>query len=629
MTRLQSMTLGIVGVALVAAGTVGLVWYLPPTTPPQGLSPGPVRVRETREVPPVRFTDVTADWGIHYRHENGYSGLKLLPETMGGGVACFDFDGDGLPDILFVGGRPWPGRNPTPGADSGLKLYRNRGQGQFEDVTQTVGLAVPLYGMGVTIGDFDNDGYEDIFISCVGQHRLFRNIAGKRFVDVTEAAGLGGLPDLPNVSREAFDNHSAPIPFGSSCTFLDYDGDGLLDLFVCHYVTWSPLVDRSIASSIEGGQRTFVQPRDFDGALCTLYRNVDGQRFEDVSATAGVHVIDREGTGPEARSRPVGKALGVTVWDADGDGWPDVLVANDTVRNFFFHNVPGPDGTRRFAEKGYPLGAAYADEGKARGGMGIDWGFFTPLRSAAVIANFANEPLTFLERDRKRLAFSDSAMSVGLAGPSRATLKFGTFFFDYDNDGRLDLLVCNGHIEPEIATIQASQTYAQPAQLFWNTGDAQCYYEPVTHAQAGADLFAPLVGRGCAFADLDGDGDLDVVLVANGDKARVLRNDAPATHRFVRLDLRGDGRRVNRSAIGAVVTLEVGDQTLTRVVAGARGYLSQSELPLTVGIGAAGRVDRVRVRWPGKDIPEEMWTNLEAGQTHRLMYGKGTAAIQE
>jgi hypothetical protein len=314
----------------------------------------------------------------------------------------------------------------------------------------------------------------------------------------------------------------------------------------------------------------------------------------------------------------------VVVCDPDADGWPDLVVANDTVRNFFFHNRPGPDGSRVFHEVGYPIGVAYADEGKPRGGMGIDWGEFAAGRSAVVIANFANEPLTFLERDRPgRLLFSDAALSVGLAGPSRSTLKFGSFFFDYDNDTRLDLLVCNGHIEPEIALIQASQKYAQPAQLFWNTGNPECYFEPVTAARAGDDLFKPMVGRGCAFADLDGDGDPDVVLVANGGEARVLRNDAPRDNHWVRFDLRGDGAKSNRSAIGAVVTVEAGGKTLARQVTGGRGYLSQSELVLHVGLGSAAKVDKLTVRWPGKDAGTETWANLDADKLHTLKQGEG------
>ncbi len=450
---------------LAAGGYFAVKWLRKP--PPEVVThpPGKPQERQSREVPAVAFADVTAASGVRFHHEAGFSGHKLLPETMGGGVAIIDYDGDDKPDILFVNGAIWPG-HANPAADTPratLKLYRNLGDMKFEDVTEKAGLYVSLYGMGVAVGDYDNDGRPDVFVSCVGKHRLFRNVDGKKFEDATDAAGVGGPGALPKAAKDEFANWKPPIPFGSSATFLDYDGDGRLDLFVCHYVTWSPAVDRAVASSIEGGKRTFVQPRDFEGAQCALYRNVDGKKFEDVSAKAGVVVTEKEGTAAGARERPVGKALGVVACDPDGDGWPDLIVANDTVRNFFFHNVAAPGGGRKFEEKGYPIGAAYADEGKPRGGMGIDWGEFATGRSAAVVANFANEPLTLLEKDRARLAFSDSALSTGLAGPSKAALKFGTLFFDYDNDGRLDLFVCNGHIEPEIATIQSSQAHAQPA----------------------------------------------------------------------------------------------------------------------------------------------------------------------
>lgn len=625
-------------VVAVAAGGYGVyLWLNKPAATTAPLTPGTPHARRAEAVPNVRFTDVSGLILTAFWHENGATPQKLLPETMGGGVAVLDYDGDGKPDLLFVNSCPWPGHTAPAGSPTPtLRLFRNKGvvaaedfnkqKGHFtfEDVTEAAGLAHTLYGMGVAVGDYDNDGRPDIFVSCVGKHRLFRNVDGKRFEDVTAAAGVGGPGELPNLTKEQFLARREPIPFGSSCTFLDYDGDGRLDLFVCHYVTWSPAIDLAIGSTVTGAARTYQQPQQLDGSQCVLYRNVDGKRFEDVSEAAGVRVTEKEGTEANARLRPVGKALGVLVCDADGDGWPDIFVANDSVRNFFFHNQPGPNGTRVFKEVGYPIGAAYADEGKPRGGMGIDWAEYAPGRSAVVVANFANEPLTLLTRDRPgRLLFSDAAQSTGLAGPSRAALKFGTLFFDYDNDGRQDLLVCNGHIEPAIATIQASQQFAQPPLLFWNTGNPECYFEPVTAVAAGDDLFRPLVGRGCVVADLDGDGDLDVVLVANGGRARVLRNESPRTNHSLRLDLRGDGVRSNRSAIGAVVTVEAGGKTYTRDIAGARGYLSQSELVVHVGLGETTKADKVMVRWPGKGMMTETWTNLDADKTHVLNQGDG------
>jgi hypothetical protein len=613
--------------AVVGVGAFLLVRYFnksPGTT--NTLNPGTAQTRKAVvEVPALKFTDVTERSGVRFRHFNGATPQKLLPETMGGGVAIFDYDGDGKPDILFVNGRPWPGQPNPPGGPPTMRLYRNKGNFEFEDVTEHVGLNVPLFGMGVAVGDFDNDGRPDVFVSCVGKHHLFRNVDGNRFQDVTDAAGVGGPgPDLPAVGKDEFLKWKDPIPFGSSCTFLDHDGDGRLDLFVCHYVTWSPAVDLSVNSTLTGGGRTYQQPQQLEGAQCRLYRNVDGKRFEDVTSDAGVLVTSREGTDANARVRAVGKSLGVIACDPDGDGWPDILVANDTVRNFFFHNETGPDGKRVYKEIGVQAGAAYADEGRARGGMGIDWGEFAPGRSACVVANFANEPLTFLEKSPGTgLLFSDNAQGVGLIATTRLPLKFGTFYFDADNDGRLDLLVNNGHIDPDIGRIQEKQQYAQAPQLYWNTGDADCYFEPVPPEKGGPDLVRPLVGRGSAFADLDGDGYPDVVLVGNGGPARVLRNDAAKGNHWVRLELRGDGKTANRSAIGAAVAIEAGGQTYRRTVTGGRGYLSQSELVLTVGLGPATRIDKVTVRWPDRGAGTGAWTGLDADKVHVLEQGGG------
>ncbi|MBX9579003.1 MAG: VCBS repeat-containing protein, partial [Gemmataceae bacterium] len=382
---------------LAVGGYYGYRWYTYVAPKTGEIGGGMPVARDKRPVPEVKFTDVTAASGVNFVHFNGATDKKLLPETMGGGVAVLDYDGDGKPDLLFVNSCPWPGNGPATDRPT-LKLYRNKGNFTFEDVTEAAGLAVTIYGMGAAVADYDNDGRPDLFVSCIGRHHLFRNVDGKRFEDVTDAAGVGGPGKLPEVSRADFLKWKEPIPFGSSATFLDYDGDGKPDLFVCHYVTWSPAIDLSVNSTLLGGGRTYQQPQQLEGSQCSLYRNVDGRRFEDVSAKAGIQVTEKEGTGAKDRVRNVGKSLGVILCDADGDGWPDLLVANDTVRNFFFHNRPAEEGGRKFVESGLRLGAAYADEGRPRGGMGIDWAEFAPGRCAAVVANFANEPLTCLEK---------------------------------------------------------------------------------------------------------------------------------------------------------------------------------------------------------------------------------------
>jgi hypothetical protein len=578
------------------------------------LEPPAVPISDRTRVPPpsLRFQDVADRCGIRFRHVSGAFGKKLLPETMGSGVVILDYDHDGKPDILFVNSCYWPGYEDKGAPAPTLALYRNKGDGTFEDVTSRVGLAVTLYGMGATVGDFDNDGWPDVFVTGVGGNRLFRNVDdgnhGRHFVDVTRQAGVGGPGGWPAAGGD-FLRVATPLTFSTSAAFLDYDGDGLLDLFVCNYVTWSPDFDVKQPFTLEGGGRAYGPPKNFEGTHCFLYRNLGDGRFEDVSARAGIQV-----KGP--LDKAVGKSLGVLVTDLDEDGWPDIIVANDTARNFLFHNKG--DGT--FEEIGERTGVAYA-EGNARGAMGLDRGWYRPGTSGILIANFANEPDTFLLLDDvRRLLFSDGAVAEGLAGPSRTLLKFGVMFFDYDLDGRPDLLTCNGHLEPDISIVQAGQQYRQPVQLFWNTGGKYCF-EPVTEEEAGPDLFRPMVGRGCAFLDIDGDGYLDLVLTENGGPARLLRNEGGTGNHWIRLALQGDGRRSNRSAIGSRVILEAGGQAQQCEVVSARGYLSQSELTVTFGLGKTNKVDRVTIYWPGKNGGKQVLTDLAVDQVHNIRQG--------
>lgn len=582
-------------------------------------------------VPEVTFTNVTEKAGIKFNHFTGATGQKLLPETMGGGVAVIDFDNDGKPDLFFTNGCPWPG-HPSPEKSPCLALYRNKGDGTFEDVTKAMGLEITMYAMGCCVGDYDNDGFPDLFVSGVGGDRLFHNDGGKKFTEVTAKAKVGGEGGWQNnFSAPMFLKTTLPIPFGSSATFVDYDGDGKLDLFVCRYVTWSPAIDLGIKSTLTGTGRTYQQPTSLEGNFCALYRNKGDGTFEDVSESAGIKVTEPEGTDANSKQRPVGKSLGVILCDPDHDGWPDLVVANDTVRNFFFHNVPDGKGGRKFVERGKECGIAYA-EGSARGAsgaMGIDAGYFRPDTEGIVVANFANEATAlFVLYNPKRLMFSDNSNAVNLYGPSRGPLKFGAFFFDYDLDGRLDLLTCNGHIDPDIHKIQSNQTYKQPAQLFWNTGENARTFEPVTEKASGPDLFKPIVGRGSAYLDFDGDGDLDVVLVENGGPAMLLRNDQKRGNHFIRLTLEGDGVTSNRSAIGAEVIVEAGGKKFIRSVAGARGYLSQSEFAVTVGLEKIDTIEKVTVRWPGKTNATQVWTNLKIDSRYVLQQGK-TEAIRQ
>ncbi|MHB8523270.1 MAG: CRTAC1 family protein [Limisphaerales bacterium] len=574
-------------VFLVLAAMIGGVIYVlqrKPPTPPAKMTQlaAPVAPkRQQAEIPVARFTDITAAAGIHFAHNNGAYGDKLLPETMSGGVAFFDYDNDGHPDLLFINATYWPWHIPAGKAPTTLALYHNDGTGHFTDVTAGCGLDVSFYGMGVAIGDYDNDGLDDVFITGVGGNHLFHNLGGGKFAEVTEPAGVGGSTN----------------DWSTSAAWIDYDNDGKLDLFVCSYVKWSRDIDREVGYQLVGIGRAYGQPVNFEGTFPRLYHNDGNGHFSDVSATSGIQIKN------PATGAPMAKSLGVAPVDLDGDGWIDLVVANDTVQNFVFHNER--NGT--FKEVGALCGLAFDSYGNARGAMGIDAAHFRNDQSLGIgIGNFATEmtalyvssPASSPAASDKMPMFTDEAITEGIGPASRLLLKFGLFFFDYDLDGWQDLLTANGHLEEEIGKIQQNQRYAQPAQLFWNAGaNNQTAFLLVPPEKCGADLFQPIVGRGSAFADIDGDGDLDVVLTQINGPPLLLRNDQHLGHHWLRLKL--VGTKCNRDAIGAGVKVRVGDLTQYRQVMPTRSYLSQSELPVTFGLGNADHVDEVIVTWPG------------------------------
>jgi hypothetical protein len=524
------------------------------------------------QIPSVKFTDITKEAGITFVHNNGAYGEKLLPETMGGGVAFFDFDNDGNQDLLFINSCYWPGHLPEGKLQTTMALYRNDGHGHFTDVTKGSGLDVSFYGMGVAIGDYDNDGLDDVFITAVGGNHLFHNDGGGKFHEVTQEAGVGGSTN----------------DWSTGAAFVDYDNDGKLDLFVGSYVKWSREIDAEVGYKIDGRTRAYGQPMNFSGAFPHLYHNDGHGHFTDVSAIAGVQVKN------PATGVPAAKTLGVAPVDINGDGWMDLIVANDTVPNLVFINQH--DGT--FKEIGAESGVAFDSYGNTRGAMGIDTAQFRNDGKLGIgIGNFANEMTALYVAQNSATTFSDEAITEGVGPASRLLLKFGLFFFDYDLDGRLDLLTANGHLEEEISKIQQSQSYRQPAQLFWNAGDRSggCFVV-VPPEKAGADLFKSIVGRGSAYADIDGDGDLDVVLTQTGGAPLLLRNDQNLHHHWIRLKL--VGTKSNRDAIGAWIKVRAGDKTFSRQVMPTRSYLSQSELPVTIGLGDAAKPDSVEILWP-------------------------------
>ncbi|MDE0423170.1 MAG: CRTAC1 family protein [Gammaproteobacteria bacterium] len=589
----RALRTSLVVAGVVATGAVAvfsLITREPAVVPPAEHRPAGPNLPETTvsALPALRFTDITREAGIDFVHEDGAYGERLLPETMGGGVAFLDYDNDDDQDLLFVNSATWPWR-PAPATPSTSRLYRNRGDGSFEDVTETAALDAVLYGMGVAVGDYDGDGFVDIFVTAVGENRLFRNLGGQRFADVTVEAGVGG----------------SPTAWSTSAAFADIDDDGDLDLFVCNYVAWSPEIDREVDYRLTGIGRAYGPPTDFPGSDSYLYRNDDG-KFVDVSAAAGIVVAN------PATGQPVGKALAVLPADVDGDHRVDFVVANDTVRNFLFLN----QGEGKFREAGVDMGLAFDSGGAATGAMGVDAARFdNDGKLAVVIGNFANEMSSFyVSRPGERL-FSDDAIVSGVGAPSRRALTFGVFFFDADLDGRLDVLASNGHVEPEIQRVQASQTYSQPTHLFWDCG-VDCPRRYALLDQTG-DLDKPIVGRGAAYADIDLDGDLDVVLTQVGGPAVLFRNDQALGHNWIRLRLASQSP--NPHSLGAVVTAEVAGLRQVRVVNPARSYLSHVELPVTFGLGTSTYVDELTVRWPSG--ARETWANLPAGRSYVLRQG--------
>jgi hypothetical protein len=529
------------------------------------------------DTPGFTFVDVTAAAGLRFRHNSGASGGKLLPETLGSGCAFLDYDADGWQDILLVNGMDWPSHKRQR---STLRLYRNNRNGTFTDVTRAAGLDVELYGMGVAIGDITNDGFPDILVTCVGQNRLFRNTGKGAFVDATRGSGLD--------KREAF---------STSAMWLDFDRDGLLDLFVCNYVRWS--AEHDVFCSPDGKQKAYCTPEAYRGETCWLFRNKGNGTFEDVTATCGIF---------DSSS----KSLGVALLDHDRDGWPDILVANDTQPNKLYRNQR--NGT--FKDVALGAGLAFSEDGKARAGMGIDAADFDNSgRAGVAVTNFEGEMLG-LYRAQEGGHYQDVAMPAGVGVPSRTRLGFGCLFADLDLDGRLDLVVANGHIDDTVRIIHGNGGHAQPPQLFLNRGDGA--FRDVS-AIAGAGFAQPRVGRGLSYGDFDRDGDVDLLMTTNNGPAVLLRNDHRAGNRSLRFRLAGTTS--NRDAIGATVRVVHGGVTQTRMVRSGSSYLSQSELPVTFGVGRRDRVDRVVVTWPNGRIEE--FANLASGKAYDCIEGKG------
>ena len=513
--------------------------------------------------------------GIKFSHANGAFGKKYLPETMGSGGAFLDYDGDGWQDLLLVNSKAWPGQK---GARTTTALYKNQKNGTFADVSAAAGLDVEMYGMGVAAADYDNDGRTDIYITGLGGNRLFHN-DGARFSDVTAKAGVAGGG------------------FSTSAAFFDYDRDGKLDLFVANYVEWS--VEKDLYCTLDGKTKSYCTPESYQGQSPTLYHNRGDGTFEDVTKKAGLW-------------NPSSKALGVTLLDYDGDGWLDVFLANDTQPNKLYRN--GGDGT--FKDVGTTAGVAFGETGVARAGMGADAADYDGSgKPSLVIGNFSNEMMGLYHNEGTGL-FIDEAPSSAVGKATLLSLTFACFFFDYDLDGQLDIFGVNGHVSDDIEAVQPKVKYAQPPHLFRNLGGKR--FEPVTNA--GPAMQTALVGRGGAYGDFDNDGDLDVLITTNNDGAHLLRNDGGNKSQWLRV--KTVGTKANRDGIGARVTVTTADGKKSwALVKTGSSYCSQSELPVTFGLGSATKAAKVEVAWPGGAT--ETVSDVAAGRTIVIQEGKG------
>jgi len=529
---------------------------------------------------PVKFVDVAAAAGIHFRHDNAASAEKYLIETMGAGCGWIDYDQNGLLDLYLVNSAST--RLYTPKQALRGALYRNNGDGTFTDVTAHAGVgAEGLFGMGVAVGDYDNDGFPDLLVLGYGRCILYHNNGDGTFTDVSAHAGVANLGK-----------------WGSSAAWFDYNNDGLLDLVVANYVDWSP--EKNYWCGDKGpGLRSYCHPDVYRGQTPTLYHNNGDGTFTDVSVRSGVGL------------KP-GNGLGVVTFDYDNDGWQDIFIANDHMPNFLFHN--NRDGT--FAEVGYAAGVAVGIDGQFEAGMGVDAADVSGTGRMDLVVTHLDQQLARFYQNLGGGIFEDATFRSKISYSTFHLSGFGTRFFDYDNDGACDLFMANGHVLDNIELYHADVKYAEPKLMFRNTGNG--IFENVSE-QLGPDFVLPRVSRGAAVGDFDNDGDLDILVSNNGQAPQLLRNDGGNANHWLQVFL--IGTKSNRDGVGARLKLTAGDLVLHEQRKGGMSYQSAQDPRLHFGLGAHEKVDALEIIWPSGAVTK--LSNIKANQIICVKEGEG------
>jgi hypothetical protein len=531
---------------------------------------------------PVRFDNVAAEIGVAFKHENGASPDKLLPETMSGGVVIFDYNNDGWPDLFFINGGSFVGKQVASAARH--RLYRNSGRGKFEDVTESSGIGISGFGMGACAADYDNDGWTDLYVTAVGGNRLYHNNGDGTFTDVTRVAGVGGGM------------------WSTSCAFGDIDNDGYVDLYVARYVDFS--ADNKKVCMLFKDVRSYCHPNVYRSVPDILYRNNGNGTFSDVSRESGIGVAP-------------GNGLGVAFGDYDDDGWIDIYVANDATPNFLFHNK----GKGVFEEVAFWAGAAVGVDGKVLSGMGTDMGDINGDGLLDIFVSNLDGQTHSLYKNLGRGLFANVTFASGIGEATLPYVGFGAAFFDYDNDGDLDLAVANGDVIDNVKLVRDTSSYEQLNLLLRNDGTGKF---TSVGSVSGPGFALKKASRALAVGDLDNDGDLDIVISNVGDTADVLRNDGG--NRGNSILVRTVGTMSNRDGIGARLKLTVGGKTLRRDVKAGSSYLSQNDLRVHFGLGNAPKADRLEIRWPSGAV--ETIEGIEANQILTVREGSGVAARQ-